>query len=60
MLIDRDPNGQIVMKPSHFDFIEKPHKDVTPARFGKSNGKYELEKAFKNMEKKQSQYQIFM
>ena len=37
MLVDRDPNGQIMMKCSHFDFIEKPHKEVSPVRVGKSN-----------------------
>jgi hypothetical protein len=61
MLVDRDPNGQIIMKCSHFDFIEKPHKEVSPVRVGKSNmAKHEIEKAFKKMEKKKSQYQIHM
>jgi hypothetical protein len=61
MLVDRDPNGQIMMKCSHFDFIEKPHKEVSPVRVGKSNmAKQEIEKAFKKMDQKKNQYQIYM
>ena len=36
-LIIRDPNGQIVMHRSNFDFIEKPLAGVSPKRAGKGS-----------------------
>ncbi len=62
MLIDRDPNGQITMKCSHFDFIEKPHKEVSSRRIGKSSiAKAEIDKVFKKLDKKNTGgFQIYM
>jgi glutamate racemase len=49
-LIERDPTGQIVMQCSHFDFIEKPFRQVSPKKFSKNaQAKEKIAKAFNKL-----------
>lgn len=51
-LIRRDPNGQIVMQGSNFDFIEKPQGCPSPKRFTRFNqAKERINKAFQKVSK---------